>query len=113
VSHLKVMPRGCRYGELGGRLAVTSPTPAATLFYEMEFGAQVTQCGPTIVGVYAGNESTHLLCGDGSIITMGFNRKGQAGVAVDADAVYPPQQVCVCALGVLLPLGPLECLRCA
>ena len=82
---------------------MTSPTPAATLFYEMEFGAQVTQCGPTIVGVYAGNESTHLLCGDGSIITMGFNRKGQAGVAVDADAVYPPQQVR--AMIVLLPLG--------
>ena len=86
-----------RYGELGGRLAVNSPTPASTLFTEMEFGAQMTQCGAAIVGVYAGNESTHLLCGDGTLVTMGFNRKGQAGVAAETDAVYPPQQVRGCA----------------
>jgi hypothetical protein len=74
-------------------LAVNAPTPAFTLFSEMEFGSQLGRDGPVVLSVFAGNESTHLLCSDGTVVTMGFNRKGQAGVAVEGDAVSPPQQV--------------------
>ncbi len=91
VAAVRALP--CSYGELGSRVATATAAAGSTVFREMEFAAQLCETGVHVSAVYAGNESTHLVCSDGAVYAVGFNRKGQAGVGSESDAVYPPQHV--------------------
>ena len=94
------------YGELGARIVGGQ----LTTFTEMPFASFLCSSASPALGVvsaHAGNECTYLLCSDGSLYSVGLNKKGQAGVGTTSEAVTPPCRVpvpvrccCCCCCGV-------------